>query len=236
MQFASSNSDQDARDCDISRWTFRKRVQKNARNHASQYVAYLQSLLSEHNIAHYDIKSFKGMELQNSPIPIKLDHHLLNLERYSEEYASPGIENSDVGDIGNLSDIGQQTGHRPYGLYTEATVAESVDGIVNVPGKAVRMEIPKEGGTDARDKRDPMQCQICKEVFSTRNLLFEHLESKCLADRVVRGEFVRSGRDDKAHRAKWRARSRDRREKASKDTSLSGGGLGEKTALGKHAG
>jgi len=189
-----------------SRWQFRKQIQRQCRDHDKARIRYLESLLDLHGID-YDIAFSSGP-------------HPLNLERYDE------ISLKHVGDV--ISDaIPQHTGHQPYrSAWASSPQAKTVEVsnqvmengvpvLQTVVHEAVEEVVKPQSQSvcsPSRDKGNPMQCQICKELFLTRNALFQHLETKCMA-----GKMERTGLEDRAHRRRWKARARLRKASVRKE-------------------
>mmetsp|Transcript_30763 Transcript_30763/g.49118 ORF Transcript_30763/g.49118 Transcript_30763/m.49118 type:complete len:275 (-) Transcript_30763:244-1068(-) len=178
---------------DMSRWQFRKNHRKHAASVDKIYISYLQSLLQYNDIMYDSRFAFE----HNTTFPIKLEHPL-NLERYSED-PKCDIQSQqkvcNVGDTDIPSAIGLHTGHH-------AVVSTPERGVDALQPKSV----PSGSSEIPRCKTDPLQCQVCRLRFNSRNALFDHLSRDCLKD-----GFARKGQDDKDHRRRWRARTRNRR-------------------------
>mmetsp|Transcript_30761 Transcript_30761/g.49111 ORF Transcript_30761/g.49111 Transcript_30761/m.49111 type:complete len:297 (-) Transcript_30761:328-1218(-) len=184
---------------DMSRWQFRKNHRKHAASVDKIYISYLQSLLQYNDIMYDSRFAFE----HNTTFPIKLEHPL-NLERYSED-PKCDIQSQqkvcNVGDTDIPSAIGLHTGHHAVASTTELGAGSSSVLVEAVPNQGASVEC--EGVVATRDNRDGRQCQLCNRVFSSRNLLFQHL-------RDVHGELPRTGVDDRAHRRRWKMRARKR--------------------------
>eukprot|EP00427_Karlodinium_veneficum_P009852 CAMPEP_0169082192 /NCGR_PEP_ID=MMETSP1015-20121227/11413_1 /TAXON_ID=342587 /ORGANISM="Karlodinium micrum, Strain CCMP2283" /LENGTH=259 /DNA_ID=CAMNT_0009142031 /DNA_START=800 /DNA_END=1580 /DNA_ORIENTATION=- len=149
-------------------------------------VDYLQTQLDAHGLMYLSFSEYR-----------KLDNNPLNLERYSEDMNI----NEHVVDSSESRPIAQHSGHHAVASTTELGAGSSSVLVEAVPNQGASVEC--EGVVATRDNRDGRQCQLCNRVFSSRNLLFQHL-------RDVHGELPRTGVDDRAHRRRWKMRARKR--------------------------
>mmetsp|Transcript_43108 Transcript_43108/g.67227 ORF Transcript_43108/g.67227 Transcript_43108/m.67227 type:complete len:308 (-) Transcript_43108:23-946(-) len=189
-----------AKDDSLSFWTLRKQRAHVARDASQSYIGYLQNLLYESGIQYDSFKTFKTY---------RNEVRLLNLERYSEI--------SNVGNTETSTSIEQHTGHRPFSLTTWVTGAGGstlqqevsnpsvMENIVPASEAAVQENVMPKGHPGCRDTHNGVQCQLCCEIFPSKNALHKHLDEVCL-----RGKLQRSAQSDRAHRRRWKARARKR--------------------------
>jgi len=190
-----------------SRWQARKHHAKLVQGLTSKYVDYLQTQLDAHGLMYLSFSEYR-----------KLDNNPLNLERYSEDMNI----NEHVVDSSESRPIAQHSGHHAVASTTELGAGSSSVLVEAVPNQGASVEC--EGVVATRDNRDGRQCQLCNRVFSSRNLLFQHL-------RDVHGELPRTGVDDRAHRRRWKMRARKR---AGVGANVGrGGSRAEKTSISR---
>jgi len=190
---------------EVSRWAVRKQHRHRVRD---LQIEKCKQLSEENRLLREHI-SLLEEQLGNTSIPDKLDHHPINLERYSEI--------SNVGNTETSTSIEQHTGHRPFSLTTWVTGAGGstlqqevsnpsvMENVVPASEAAVQENVMPKGQPGCRDTHNGVQCQLCCEIFPSKNALHKHLDEVCL-----RGKLQRSAQSDRAHRRRWKARARKR--------------------------